>query len=327
MTITPSATEDWLKAYDWLCRSRKRAGHNADIWDLRFHWPGEQDALFRQVTGGTYRLSPMRIVRNHRHNQSLAQWSARDALALKWVALQISDRLPVQAACTHVKGHRGGRDSLAAIAQAIREGDRFVDRTDIRGYYRHIQKAQLYHHLCRFVPEPALQNLLHQYLYYSVEDGDGIHTPRHGISRGCALSPLVGASFLWFVDIAFSGRSDIRYVRYMDDFLFLSDRRWPVRRAQKQLYTFFDLTAFECHPDKTQHGKIAQGFDWLGVWFTDNGATGIAPRAKENHRLRRLRLIEQSRRAGLSESEIRERVQLYDRRWMTWAESQLSVCL
>lgn len=262
--MTPSATEDWLKAYDWLCRSRKRAGHNADIWDLRFHWPGEQDALFRQVTDGTYRLSPMRIVRNHRHNQSLAQWSARDALALKWAALQITGRLPLQAACTHVKGHRGGRDSLAAIAQAIREGARFVYRADIRGYYRHIQKAQLYHHLCRFVPEPALQNLLYQYLYYSVEDGDGIHTPRHGISRGCALSPLVGASFLWFVDIAFSGRSDIRYVRYMDDFLFLSDRRWPVRRAQKQLYTFFDLTAFECHPDKTRHGKIAQGFDWLG---------------------------------------------------------------
>lgn len=124
-------------------------------------------------------------------------------------------------------------DSLAVIAQAIHGGARFVYRTDIRGYYRHIQKPQLYHHLCRFVPEPALHNLLHQYLYYSVEDGGGIHTPRHGISRGCALSPLVGASFLWFVDIAFSGRGDIRYVRYMDDFLFLSDRRWPVRWAQK----------------------------------------------------------------------------------------------
>ncbi|WP_245248668.1 hypothetical protein [Yokenella regensburgei] len=110
----------------------------------------------------------------------------------------------------------------------------------------------------------------------------------------------------------------------MDDILFLSDRRWPVRRAQKQLYTFFDLTGFECHPDKTQHGKITQGFDWLGVWFTNNVATGIAPRAKENHRLRRLLLIEQSRRAGLPGGEISKRVQLYDRQWMTWAESQLS---
>ncbi|MDQ4429068.1 reverse transcriptase domain-containing protein [Yokenella regensburgei] len=249
----PSATENWLAAYDWVCCSRRRAGHNADIWDLIFHWSVEQEALFRQVTGGTYRLSPARTVRHHRHNQSLAQWAARDALVLKWVALQITDRLPVQATCTHVKGHRGGRDSLAAITRVIREGARFVYRTDIRGYYRYIRTAQLYHHLCRFVPDPALQNLLHQYVYYSVEDGGEIHTPGHGLSRGCALSPLVGVSFLWFVDIAFSGRSDIRYVRYMDDFLFLSDHRWPVRRAQKQLYTFFGFTGFECHPDKTQH--------------------------------------------------------------------------
>ncbi|EPB4371632.1 hypothetical protein ACRPLT_004378 [Citrobacter freundii] len=87
----------------------------------------------------------------------------------------------------------------------------------------------------------------------------------------------------------------------MDDFLFLSDRRWPVRRARNRLYDYFDLTGFDCHPDKTQAGNISQGFDWLGVWFTDNGAAGIAPRAKENHRQRCLRLYEQARRAGLSD--------------------------
>ncbi|WP_336285301.1 hypothetical protein [Citrobacter arsenatis] len=95
---------------------------------------------------------------------------------------------------------------------------------------------------------------------------------------------------------------------------------WRIRNA----IPFFDLTGLECHPDKTRQGKIAQGFDWSGVWFTDNGATGIAPRANENHRLRRLRFTEQSRRAGLTEPEIHDRVQLYDRRWLTWAESMLS---
>ncbi|EPB4371631.1 hypothetical protein ACRPLT_004377 [Citrobacter freundii] len=69
-----------------------------------------------------------------------------------------------------------------------------VYRTDIRGYYRHIQKAQLYNHLCRFVDEPALRQLLHQYLYYSVEDGSEIHTPGQGICRGCSLSLLMGQS-------------------------------------------------------------------------------------------------------------------------------------
>lgn len=157
-----------------------------------------------------------------------------------------------------------------------------------------------------------------------MDDRGEIHTPVSGISRGCALSPLIGASLLWFMDVSFSGRNNILYVRYMDDFLFLSASRWPVRRAQKQLYEFFDSTGFECHPDKTQVGKISRGFDWLGVWFTNNGATGIAPRAIENHRLRRLRLEEQARRFGLSRQETELRVQMYDRRWNIWAESQLS---
>ncbi|EAT8962739.1 transposase [Salmonella enterica] len=313
----------WQDARDWIFRSRRKAGHNADIWDLRFKWSQEQHRLFNLVTGGEYRLSPMNVIRNYA-GEPVLQWSARDALVLKWVALKIKDRLPVQEACTHVAGRRGGRDSLAQISRAIREGARYVYRTDIRGYYRHIQKAQLYNHLCRFVDEPALRQLLHQYLYYSVEDGGEIHTPEQGICRGCSLSPLMGASFLWYVDSAFAGRDDIDYVRYMDDFLFLSDRRWPVRRAQKRLYDYFDLTGFDCHPDKTQAGKISRGFDWLGVCFTDNGATGIAPRAKENHRQRCLRLYEQARRAGLSDREAQERVQQYKRRWMIWAESQLS---
>ena len=113
------------------------------------------------------------------------------------------------------------------------------------------------------------------------------------------------------------------YVRYMDDFLFLSPRRWPVRRCVQQLRDYFDFAGFECHPDKTQLGRVDKGFDWLGVWFNATGPTGIAPRAKENHRARRLRLEEQARRKGLPEEAVRQRVQQYEARWMLWAERQI----
>ncbi|MEF4154874.1 hypothetical protein U9042_22450 [Escherichia coli] len=105
--------------------------------------------------------------------------------------------------------------------------------------------------------------------------------------------------------------------------MFLSPRRWPVRRCVQQLRDYFDFAGFECHPDKTQLGRVDKGFDWLGVWFNATGPTGIAPRAKENHRVRRLRLEEQARRKGLSEEAVRQRVQQYEARWMLWAERQL----
>lgn len=165
--------------------------------------------------------------------------------------------------------------------------------------------------------------MIHQYIEYSVEDGGEFYTPPSGIPRGCALSPLLGASFLWYVDGGFERERGLFYVRYMDDFLFLSQRRWPVRRAVARLHQYFENTGFECHPDKTTVGRVEKGFDWLGVWFDERGPVGIAPRALENHRTRCLRLEEQARRRGLSEEQIRARVQQYEERWRVWADSQL----
>lgn len=313
----------WQAAWRWLCRRRRHAPANADIWDVWYHWPRECDRLYRVVTAGKYRLSPLLMLRSGGQGTAVAQWSARDALVLKWVSLLIQGKIPVHACCVHVAGHHGGRTSLQRIAGGLREGMHHIYRTDIRGYYRHIRKKQLYAQVIRYVQEPVLQDLIYQYLHYSVEDGGEIHTPATGICRGCALSPYLGATLLYYVDSYFSRGEGVKYVRYMDDFLFLSDRRWSVRRARHRLHEFFDTGGFDCHPDKTFIGRAQKGFDWLGVWFTDQGATGIAPRALQNHRERRLRLEEQSRRRGLTEEAVALRMQRYEARWQTWADNQL----
>ena len=313
-------------ALAWLFRQRRRASHNADIWDLRFHRDTYLKRIWQQVDNGEYRLLPPQLIRTGKQDD-IVLWSAADALVMKWVALEIKDQLPLQSRCVHTVGHRGGRDSLAEITQTLAQGARFVWRTDIRGYYRHIRKEQLWHHVCRFVSSSVLLNIIKQYIWYTVEHGGEFFTPQGGICRGSALSPLLGASFLWYVDSAFSRQEDIYYVRYMDDFLFLSTRRWPLRRAVRRLHDYFEDTGFECHPDKTQVGRTERGFDWLGVWFDATGPTGISPRAKENHRARRLRLEEQARRRGLSEEAVCLRVQQYEARWKKWAERQLASAL
>lgn len=313
----------WHHAWQWLCHRRQKAPPGADIWHLRFHRERELPRLIREAESGTYRLSPMQVIRRKAGQESLVQWSARDALVLKWVSLQLNRKLPLSPRCTHTAGHRGGRSGLQEIITHLREGYRFVYCTDIRGYYRHISKAQLKRHTERFVPELHLRQVIHQYIEYSVEDGGEFYTPPSGIPRGCALSPLLGASFLWYVDGGFERERGLFYVRYMDDFLFLSQRRWPVRRAVARLHQYFENTGFECHPDKTTVGRVEKGFDWLGVWFDERGPVGIAPRALENHRTRCLRLEEQARRRGLSEEQIRARVQQYEERWRVWADSQL----
>ena len=207
-------------AWQWLCRRRQTYPPDADIWHLRFHRERELPRLIREAESGTYRLSPMQVIRRKPGQESLVQWSARDALVLKWVSLQLNGKLPLSPRCTHTAGHRGGRSGLQEITTHLSAGYRFMYRTDIRGYYRHISKAQLKRHVERFVPEQHLRQVIHQYIDYSVEDGGEFYTPPSGIPRGCALSPFLGASFLWYVDGGFERERGLFYVRYMDDFYF-----------------------------------------------------------------------------------------------------------
>lgn len=85
--------------------------------------------MYRCVTAGTWRLSPMLV--NGHSKEAQAMWSARDALVLKWVALIAGHQLPQHEACMHLRG-RGGRMSLSQVAEAMHPGRfRFIHRTDI----------------------------------------------------------------------------------------------------------------------------------------------------------------------------------------------------
>ncbi|MBU9828528.1 transposase [Rahnella sp. FC061912-K] len=316
-----NAEADWHAAYQWLCVRRRHAPPNADVWHLRYHWQHWGDALFGSVLAGRYRLTPMQVHR--RFGRTWVQWSAQDALVLKWVAMQVASLLPTHARCAHVKGHGGGRRSVQEVGQALGRGEyAFVYRTDIRGYYRHIRKVQVLSQVKNCVDDPVLIELIRQYLYYSVEDSGEFHTPKHGICRGCALSPLIGASLLHHVDVYFAAQEGTFYARYMDDFVLFTRSRWQLRRSVKRLHEFFNLDGFETHPDKTQIGRIEYGFDWLGIWFAREGPR-IAPRAQENHRARVARLYEQARHRGLSKTEADAQVHEYEARWMLWANYHL----
>ncbi|VEI77001.1 Retron-type reverse transcriptase [Serratia fonticola] len=314
------AASDWLNAYAWLGQRRRHAPPNADIWHLRFHWAERAEALYQQVCSGNYRLLPMQVYRHY--DRSWLQWGAQDALVLKWASWQVENQLPTHERCAHIKGH-GGRKSVDQVWRELTSGDyAFVYRTDIRGYYRHIRKAQVLSLVQQHVNDPVLTDLIEQYVYYSVEDGGEITTPEQGICRGCALSPLIGASLLHHVDRYFAAQENVFYLRYMDDFVLLTRTRWQLRRCVKRMHEFFNLSGFETHPDKTQLGRIEHGFDWLGLWFTPTG-TSIAPRALENYRAQRMRLYEQARRRGLSQAATDERVHAYETRWNIWAKGML----
>ncbi|HGM5491692.1 TPA: reverse transcriptase domain-containing protein [Serratia fonticola] len=259
----------WEQAYRWLVYQRRHAPDNTDIWHVRFHWQTLDAQLWQTVIQGQYRLTPMQRIDTQQG--AVVMWSAADALVLKWLTLCILPSLPKHPTCRHLRGHGGVSGSLTRVRSALFSGDyRYVFHTDIRGYYAHFSQARLLAWLFTQIEHPVYRDLLAQYVHYSVEWGGEFFTPTSGIARACSLSPLIGGSYLYHVDEAMSGLQHVLYERYMDDFLLLSPTRWPLRRAIAQLNGYLADDGFEKHPGKTQIGRIAKGFSWLGRWFTES---------------------------------------------------------
>lgn len=342
---TDRAPEDahahMAQAWQWLCEQRTAAPDNADVWHIRWEdlntGEGGLTALTHQLLRGDYRLTPLQL--QGQNESRKAVWSAQDALVLKWVALCLQHQLPLHPSCEHVTGHGGGKHSIETLHHLLTAQDEkktdtrgytWVCRTDIRGYYRNINKQTLLNQVNQHVTSPVLRDLVAQYVHYTVEDGGTFHTPEKGISRGCPLSPLMGALHLYDMDEHFNQQPNIHYARYMDDVIILAKTRWQLRKHTKRLMQWFGAFGFEAHPDKTYIGRTEKGFDWMGAWLTSDGVMDIAPRAKANHREKVRRLYEQLARLPTwkrksAAPQVHARVSTYRKRWNIWAGALLGI--
>ena len=160
-------------------------------------------------------------------------WASRDALVLKALSLMLAKPMHLSCHCTHVKHHGGLKATVADVEQHLSHY-RFVMRTDVKDYYASINHEVLLAQLEARIKDRFLMNLLAQYLKRTVDYGGVFADIQRGLSRGCALSPLLGAYYLQALDTVL-GNSGLYYVRYMDDILILARSRWQLRRAVHQV--------------------------------------------------------------------------------------------
>jgi len=137
--------------------------------------------------------------------------------------------------------------------------------------------------------------LLGEAIRRTVERGGLYCEIRTCISRGCPLSPLLGALYLRWLDERMEAH-DLYYVRYMDDVLVLTKTHWQLRRAVRILNrTFRELKVLQ-HPDKTLIGRIEKGFDFLGYYYSREYLQ-VAIKTVSNFAERLHRLYEQKKTA------------------------------
>ncbi len=265
------ANDDVLDAaFDWLCHQRQDTSANNDVWQLRRNWPAQKRALQGSLRKGQYQFDPLQHL-SFGDGDALDIWSARDALVLKALQLVLQKALPVHPRCTHVKGHGGLKRGVRELAEHLDEATAngksgHVIRTDVKSYYASIDHNILLDALSRHIADKVVINLVSRFLNRSVEFGGTFTHYTKGISRGCALSPLLGAFYLREMDEALS-RQSVFYIRYMDDIVIVASNCHKLRRAIGKLNRILEALNLEKHPDKTFIGKATRGFDFLGYHF------------------------------------------------------------
>ena len=234
----------------------------------------------------------------------------------KALALVLAHHLPVSRSCTHVQGHGGAKAAVRAVWRHLPE-KRFVLRTDVEAYYASIDHHRLFDQLAEVIRDRAVLRLLWLYLRRTVEHGGLFRDYDRGISRGCALSPLIGAFCLRRLDEQMT-RLGLFYVRFMDDILVLAPTRWKLRKAVAVVNRGLDALGLAKHPDKTFIGRIDKSFDFLGYHF-DRERLTVAKATLERFVERATRLYEQ----GPGEPEGSHRLGTYVRRWTRWIRAGL----
>jgi len=90
--IEQIATDEVLdRAYDWLCKRRKKLSPNNEIWDFRKNWKANKLKLQEALRSGEYQFSPQTELRLPDGN--IEYWSARDSLVLKAMAIVLGKHL------------------------------------------------------------------------------------------------------------------------------------------------------------------------------------------------------------------------------------------
>jgi RNA-directed DNA polymerase len=274
------SNENLDKALEHVYKSRKNETHNSDIWSLSLYWENNKKAIRKELLSGKYLLTQLSVFKGG-DGKYYSRFSSRDAVVLKAVAM-ILDSIIIEDVgdrCFHLKGHGGLKGAIREASSLIKDYT-YVIKSDVADFYASTNHKILLDHCKAIIKDKRIISILYQYMNrLEVYNGE-YNLIYEGISKGCPLSPLMGALILKSLDQI--ARKGCAYIRYMDDWIILTKTRWQCRRLVKKMHEVMHQLKYKLAKDKTFIGRIKKGFDFLGYHFNNEGIIGLATKTIRN---------------------------------------------
>ena len=179
----------------------------------------------------------------------------------------------------------------------------YVAQFDIHGYYPNMSHAVTEGLFKKKLPsevaDMVIAILRHQY------DGD------KGYNPGSQLIQIAGISILDGFDHYMKEQLHAKlYIRYMDDFLVISDDAEYLAECQEQATKYLERLGLELNPKKTRIYPLSEGIGFLGFdyYLTDTGKVLMLIKSANVKRERRKlrRLVAKSKRGGIPRDKVDE---------------------
>lgn len=274
--------------------------------------------VIKKLNNNSYNLNPSKIyfINNNRINI----WPALDAVVIKAVQLQLQEIVTNRQSWQNIysMSNQGGLKQCITDVQSLGKKYKYIIKTDIADFYKTINHDILLTIIKKFTKNQVILNIVEQYCdRIEIDNGDYKHV-NMGIAKGGALSPLLGHIYLSSLDDIMRSNKHIKYIRYMDDIVILTNSKYKLRSALKTIYHELNKLCLTLSKPKTYIGRVSKGFNFLGYKFSgkpDNTTLGIAKSTVDRMLEKLQRLYEQ----GADDNRIAE----YLTRWQRWVNSGL----
>jgi len=161
---------------------------------------------------------------------------------------------------------RGVRLAVERIGFYQRQGYHWIVDADIEAFFDTIPHADLLARLQTIAAEPALINLVEQWLTAPIQENGQLTVPHQGIPQGSPISPMLANLYLDTLDEALLDADHI-LIRYADDFIVLAKSRKRAEAALELTKDVLDRLTLRLNPLKTRIVHFDEGIEFLGWYF------------------------------------------------------------
>lgn len=226
----------------------------------------------KKVLGGSYEFTPYKekliLKSRNSYPRIISIPTLRDKLVLKGLQLVLSKtfneiRQPLPQEC------------IEEIKNNIHQYNHFI-KLDISNFYGTIKHGILFDKLKKKIKKVELLNLIEKALTtHTVKVGESRSQDiiTQGVPQGLSISNILAHIYLNELDVKFKNRSNIKYIRYVDDIIILCSDKNINSTYKEMKYELEGIYNLSINDKKEKLGNITKdGFEFLGYAVKDFGA-------------------------------------------------------